>query len=147
MKFFEERAHWGPAILRLFLGVAFVVAALDKILGLEMARGMFEGMFGSSLGAPLLYLAIFIELVGGLALIFNFHAACAALVLAGLILVAFVKTFKLGQAPHMVGVLREIMVMNTGGGNTAVNFAYFAGLLSLVFGGCTQCKVKSKGKK
>ena len=61
-------------------------------------------------------------------------------VLAVFSLVAFVKTFKLGSAPNFIGTLREIMVMNTGGGNTAVNFAYFAGLLSLAFSGCKQCK-------
>ena len=142
MKFFQEHADWAPAILRIFFGAAFIVAALDKILSLPMATEMFKGLFGAGLGAPLLYLAIAIELIGGLALLFNWHTPCAALLLALFILVAFVKTFKLGVATNIVGMLREIMVMNTGGGNTAVNFAYFAGLLSLAFSGCKQCKAK-----
>ncbi len=142
IKFFQEHADWAPAILRIFFGVAFIVAALDKILSLPMATEMFKGFFGAGLGAPLLYLAIAIELIGGLSLLFNWHTPCAALLLALFILVAFVKTFKLGAATNFVGMLREIMVMNTGGGNTAVNFAYFAGLLSLAFSGCKQCKAK-----
>ena len=142
VKFFQEHADWAPAILRLFFGIAFIVAALDKILGMSMAKGMFEGMFGAGFGAPLLYLAIAIELLGGLALLFNWHAPCAALLLFVFMLVALVKTFKLGQAGNMVGILREMLVMNTGGGNTAVNFAYMAGLLSLAFSGCKQCKGK-----
>jgi len=141
IKFFQEHADWAPAVLRIFLGVAFIVAALDKIMSLPMAREMFTGFFGGA-GPALLYLAIAIELLGGLALLFNWHAACAALLLAVFILVAFVKTFKLGAAPNFISMLREIMVMNTGGGNTAVNFAYFAGLLSLAFSGCKQCKSK-----
>lgn len=141
MKFFEERKHWAPVILRVFFGVAFIVAALDKILGMPMAKEMFGMMFGGA-GTAMLYLAIAIELLGGLALLFNFHAACAALVLSAFILVAFVKTFQIGAAANFVGVLREIMVMNTGGGNTAVNFAYFAGLLALAFSGCDSCKKK-----
>lgn len=139
MKFFNEHPDWAPAILRIGFGIAFIVAALDKIMGMAMAKEMFTMLFGGA-GPALLYLAIAIELAGGLALLFNWHASCAALILAALILVAFVKTFKLGMAPNVVGTLREILVMNTGGGNTAVNFAYFIGLLSLAFSGCKQCK-------
>lgn len=134
MKFFEKNKAWAPGVLRVFFGVAFLVAGLDKVLSLPMAKGMFEGMFGGA-GALMLYLAIVIELAGGLALLFNWKVRESAVVLALFILVAFVQTFKLGDAPNFVAVLREIMVMNTGGGNTAVNFAYFAGLLSLAFSG------------
>jgi uncharacterized membrane protein YphA (DoxX/SURF4 family) len=141
LKFFQQHPEWGPAVLRIFFGVAFIVAGLDKILSLPMAKEMFTGFFGGA-GPALLWVAIAIELLGGLALLFNWHAPCAALLLAVFILVAFVKTFKLGAAPHFVGTLRELMVMNTGGGNTAVNFAYFAALLSLAFSGCRQCKKK-----
>jgi uncharacterized membrane protein YphA (DoxX/SURF4 family) len=141
MKFFSDNAHWGTAILRTFFGVAFIIAGLDKVLSMPMAKEMFTGMFGGA-GPALLYLAIAIELLGGLALLFNWHTACAAMVLSVFILVAMFKTFKLGQAGHMVGTLREMLVMNTGGGNTAVNFAYLAGLLSLAFSSCVQCKKK-----
>src|SRR5574342_46582 len=123
MKFFQEHQDWAPAILRVGFGIAFLVAALDKSLGLEMAKGLFSQLFGGA-GPILLYLVIAVELLGGLALLFNWHASCAALILSVLILVAFIKTFKLGAAGNMVGTLREILVMNTGGGNTAVNFAY-----------------------
>jgi len=140
IKFFQEHADWAPVILRVFFGVAFIVAALDKILGMETAKGMFEQLFGASLGAPALYLAIAIELIGGLMLLFNWHANCAAMFLSLFMVVALAKTWKLGEATSMVGLLREMLVMNTGGGNTAVNFAYLAGLLSLAFSGCKQCK-------
>jgi len=141
IKFFNEHPDWAPVILRVFFGIAFLVAGLDKILGMSMAKEMFTGMFGGA-GPAMLYLAIAIELIGGLALLFNWHASCAAVVLTIFMLVALIKTFKLGMAPNMVGTLREMLVMNTGGGNTAVNFAYIAGLLSLAFSGCKQCKGK-----
>ncbi len=142
MNFLNKHPEWAPAILRVFFGVAFIVAALDKIMGMSMAKGMFEQLFGASLGAPALYLAIAIELIGGLMLLFNWHTGCAAIFLSLFIIVALVKTWKLGEATSMVGMLREMLVMNTGGGNTAVNFAYLAGLLSLAFSGCKQCKGK-----
>jgi uncharacterized membrane protein YphA (DoxX/SURF4 family) len=141
LKFFNEHQEWAPLILRVFFGVAFIVAALDKILGMEMAKGMFSQLFGGA-GPALLYLAIAIELLGGLALLFNWHASCAAVLLSVFMLVALFKTWKLGAAANTVGILREILVMNTGGGNTAVNFAYLAGLLSLAFSGCKQCRKK-----
>ncbi len=127
-------------VLRLFFGIAFIVAALDKILGLSMATGMFKTLFGTTAGAPLLYLTIALELAGGLMLLFDWHTREAAGVLALLMVAALISTFKIGPAANFVGTLRELLVMNTGGGNTAVNFAYFAGLLSLVFHGCRQCK-------
>ncbi len=135
MGFLEENKHWAPGVLRIFLGVGFLVAGLDKLLSMEAAKGFFQMMFGTSLGAPLLYLVIVVELLGGLALLFGWKVRLASSVLALMILVAFIKTFKLGEYSNVIGMLREIMVMNTGGGNTAVNFAYFAGLLSLAFSG------------
>ncbi len=132
LEFFKKNKDWAPVVLRLFFGVAFIVAGLDKILSLEMAKGMFTGMFGGA-GAALLWLAIAIELLGGLALLFNYKTRIASVVLALFILVALVMTFKLGEAAHLAGMFREMLVMNTGGGNTAVNFAYLAGLLSLAF--------------
>lgn len=125
---------YGQFILRLFFGIAFLVAGLDKILSFPMAKGMFIGLFGG-IGALLIFVAIAIEILGGLALLFGYHTRYAAAILGVLIFVAFIATFKLGQTSHFVGLLREIMVMNTGGGNTAVNFAYFGALLSLVFTG------------
>lgn len=143
----EKCKQYGPLVLRLMLGVAFVIAALDKILGMEMAKGMFTGLFGAQLGAPLLYLTIVVELAGGLMLVFGWHTMEAAALLAVVMVVAFISTFKLGAAPNAIAMLREVMVMNTSGmSNTAVNWAYFAGLLALVFNGCEQCEAKM-GKK
>ena len=117
-------------ILRIFLGVAFLIAGLDKILSFDGTKGMFEGMFGGA-GFAMLLLAIVIEIVGGISLVSGYWIKYSAPVLGVLIFVAFVATFKLGMAPNIVATLREIFVMNTGGGNTAVNLAFLAGLVSL----------------
>lgn len=123
----------GAFILRLFFGIAFIVAGLDKIMSYGMAQGMFEGMFGG-MGGMMLILAIVIEIGGGLALLVGYQTRKAAWLLAIFIAVALFKTWKLGDATG-IGILREIMVMNTGGSNTAVNFAYLGALLSLAFSG------------
>ncbi len=134
MKWFESRQDLAPKLLAVPFGLAFLIAGLDKVFTLEMARGMFGQLFGAGL-SWMVYVAIVIELIGGAALLLNWHRREAALVLALLILVAFVVTFKLGQAPHFIGTLREIVVMK-------VNFAYFFALLALAFSGCKQCSMK-----
>lgn len=119
----------GYNVLRFFFGVAFVVASLDKVFHFAGAQGMFSGLFGG-LGTAMLVVAIIIELGGGLALLAGFHVREATIALGVLLLVALVSTFKIGQA-DLIGSLREILVMNTGGGNTAVTLAYLAGLCAL----------------
>ncbi|MEK6862193.1 MAG: DoxX family membrane protein [Nanoarchaeota archaeon] len=138
----RDYAEYSTLVLRIFFGIAFIIAGLDKVLSFSMAKGMFEGMFGAGLGGFMIILAIIIELLCGLALLLGLYTRIAAGILALMIVVAFIVTFKLGQAPHFVGILREISVMNTGGGNTAVNFAYFAALLSLVFSGSKVAALK-----
>ncbi|MFC1647994.1 DoxX family protein [Nanoarchaeota archaeon] len=138
--FLEKYKDKATFVLRLFLGVAFIVAGLDKLTHLSGATGMFEGFFGGA-GAVMLWLALIIEIVGGTFLLIGYQTRYTASVLAILILVAFIMTFNIGGM-DFISQLREIMVMNTGGGNTAVNFAYFAGLLSLAFSGSESLAVK-----
>jgi len=133
MDFFKKNRHLAPVILRIFFGAAFIVAGLDKLLSLSMAKGMFGMLFGAGL-SWLVYVAIAVELAGGLMLLFNRKVRATSLVLSLFIVVALVVTFKLGDSANFVGTLREMLVMNTGGGNTPVNLAFLAGLLSLAFG-------------
>ena len=138
----SKYADYSTFILRVFFGLAFLIAGLDKVFTYSMTKGMFQTMFGNSIGGYMLILAIIIELAGGLALLLGIFTRIAALLLALTMVVAFVVTFDIGQATHFVGTLREIIVMNTAGRNTAVNFAYFAALLSLVFSGTKVVAVK-----
>lgn len=131
-------SEYGNLVLRSFFGVAFIVAGLDKILSFGMAKEMFENIF-ANLGEIILVIAILIELSAGISLLLGYNTRYAAGLLAFLILIAFISTFKLGPSTNIIGTLREIMVMNTGGGNTAVNFAYFGALVSLVFSESKKC--------
>ncbi len=69
----------GPRLLAIALGVAFVVAGLDKILNIEMASQLFGMWFGGQ--SWLVYVTLVIEILGGLALIANWHGREAAMVL------------------------------------------------------------------
>ncbi len=138
--FLEKYKSYSSFVLRLFLGVAFIVAGLDKLVHLGMATQMFQNLFGSA-GSLLVWVSIVVELIGGAFLLIGYNTRITAFVLALFILVAFVKTFKIGGM-DFISRLREIMVLNTGGGNTAVNFIYFASLLSLSLSGSGEPAVK-----
>ena len=116
-------------VLRIFYGAAFLVAGLDKLFHYGMAGKMF-GMWFAGLGGIMLLLAIIIELAGGLALLSNFYTRYAATLFIPFLLVATVVSWKIGGM-DILSTLREILVMNTGGGNTAVNFSYLAGVTAL----------------
>lgn len=130
----EQYREYGPLVIRLFLGLGFLVAGLNKIL-LWGGRPneMFNSLFGAA-GTAMLVLAVLVEVIGGVALIIGWHTRYAALALAALIAVAFATTFQIDTSMGVLMTLQQLMVLNMSS-NTAVNWAYFAGLLSLVFGG------------
>jgi len=141
-KFMQKNTDISLKVLKYFFGFAFLVAGLFKILSFTMVKkGMFSPIFGS-LGGVLLVLVIIVEVAGGLMLLIDWHAREASMALAIIILVALFTTFKLGNSMNFVGTLKEMLIMNTGGGNTPANFAYLAGLISIIFSGCKQCEVK-----
>ena len=127
-----EKGNTGIVILRWFFGIVFIVAALDKIFHFQAVQEMFGGLFGTG-GLVLLIVAIIIELGGGIALLAQYKVRRVSMILFGFMVVALVTTFVVAQA-DFIGILREMFIMNTGGGNTAVNFAFLAGLASLYFG-------------
>jgi len=137
----DEAKGYAPLVLRLFLGVAFVIAGLDKIFTFSAKAGMFGNMFGG-VGSAVLILAIVIELVCGLALVLGVYTRWAAVPLMAMMVVAFVVTFGVGESPNVIATLREIMVLNTGGSNIPVNWAFFAGLLSLFLSGSEKAALK-----
>ena len=129
----------GRNVLRYFFGVAFLIAGLDKLFHFSMARDMmFNNWFGG-LGTAVLVAAIVLEIGGAVLLLANKHVKEATMGLGVLILVALFVTFKVGEA-DWIGTLREIFVMNTGGGNTPVNLAFLAGLAALYFMSCECAK-------
>lgn len=129
----EANYKYAEIVLRLFFGVAFLIAGLDKLFHFSMARDMmFNAWFGQSLGTLMLVLAIIIEVGGSVLLLFGKYVKYTTVVLIGLIFVALIVSWKIGGM-DILSKLREIFVMNTGGGNTAVNLTYLAGLITLFF--------------
>lgn len=128
-KMFERCKFWSPVVLRWFIGVAFFVVGLQKLLNLEMTAHYFGTTFGGM--SWLAYVVTAVELGGGLLLLANWHAMEAAVALAVVMLVAFAVTFK-PMGDGILGVL--------GGAVTSVTFAYFAGLMSIALNGCKQCE-------
>ena len=139
MKWFEKHKDWSPVILRVFFGIAFLVAGISKLLSLDLMKSYFVAMFGAA-GPFLVWLVLAVEILGGLFLLVNWHGRESALVLSLLMIIALVLTWKLGPSTNIIGALSQMLIMNTSGAaNTPINFAFLAGLLAIVFGECKQC--------
>jgi len=107
---------YGPLIIRLILGVLFVLHGWDKFdTGLSNVEGFFasSGVPAAALTAPLVAIA---EIVLGLALIAGFATRIAALLLAGIMVGA------------IIWVNNESIL-----GGAELELAYLGGLIGLVF--------------
>lgn len=79
----EGWASWGPFILRVAVGVIFLVHGLQKLT--EVGIPTVGGFFGSvGIPAPLFfaYVVTWVEILGGIALILGFLTNLAAVLLA-----------------------------------------------------------------
>jgi len=89
----ETNLEWGTLILRLVLGITFIVHGWDKVQGMGMEN--VAGWFGS-IGLPsfLAYIVMMIELIGGIALLLGLGTRVVSALL-GLIMVGAIIKVKL----------------------------------------------------
>ena len=114
-----------PVIGRIMLAQIFLLAGINKISGYAGTQGYMDSM-----GVPgsLLPLVIFVEIVGGLALIVGWQTRWASLALAGFTLVAaFLFHFNLSDQMQSILFMKNISI--TGG--LLILAAYGPGALSL----------------
>lgn len=85
----ENRFEWSALVLRIVIGLTFVIHGIDKFqMGLENVAGFFGTM---GLPAFLAYLVAFLEVVGGVALIAGLRTRVFSAVLAVIMIGAIVK--------------------------------------------------------
>lgn len=84
----NEYKEWGPFVLRLVLGLLFVVAGIQKFMMTEGVTGMFSNMLGIPGGAATVYLVAVIELAGGLMFLTGWNVRLAAIPLTIAMVVA-----------------------------------------------------------
>lgn len=130
----KKSAKYGPLVLRLFFGTAFIVAGLNKAISFSSSKIGFSTLFGQA-GTIMLILAIVIETGAGLALLLGFHTRYSAFLLTILMIIATISTFKMGHVANILTFFEEILLRNSAGGNTGLQFTYLAGLISLVLTG------------
>lgn len=129
--FFEKNQKMVPVILRIIVGVIFLLHGLGKfgIIGDGNIQGV-VGMFGQ-LGMPLPgitapFVAL-VEMLGGLALILGFGTRIASLLLSVVMLVAIVAV-KLPMAPNPIAPAGPMP-------GYELDLALLAGLIALLFYG------------
>lgn len=86
-KWADHNKEWGPVVLRLILGLVFVVHGYGKLTSLDQTIGFF-----STLGIPvfLTYLVVAVEFLGGLMLVAGFMTRFASIALAIVMIVAII---------------------------------------------------------
>lgn len=111
-------AGWGLMLLRLAIGVFFIIHGMQKFLALSVIEGFFSSFgFWPWLAIPVAA----IEVLGGLALVVGIWTKWASYLLALVITVAFVKVYLLaGKAGLVV---------------TELHVLYFTSLLVLAWNG------------
>ena len=102
-------------IIRIGVGLVFVIAGVQKLSGMEMTTMMFAQM---GLGAFWAWAVAILETVGGLALIVGIGTMIAGAILATIMLVACIIMARMGG---FMGIMSP--------------FAYLIGSLALVFSG------------
>ena len=121
-----------PMVLRIFFGVAFLIAGIGKLFSLDMTVGFFSQLFGGA--GWLAYPVMLVEIVGGILLLVDWHAMEASVVLAIIMLVAFVVTFKTGAG--VLATLEQIV--------SSPPLLYLVGVVSIAMQGCKQCEEMMK---
>lgn len=121
---FEKYKAYAPLILRLALGIAFIVAGYTKLSNMSMVVEMFSQFFGGA-GPALAWIVAIVELIAGIAVLVGFFTRWAALAIAVIMLVA-------------------LFVVHLGDGYNGMQLpiAYFAMSLALLFKGSGKVSVE-----
>ncbi len=132
-----NRTDVGLLILRIGLGLLFLFYGSQKMFGLFGGRGysaQVESFIGDGFHPLLAHLAIFVEFMGGLALLLGFFTPFAAFALACVMAVA---TFR-----HMSQPEAWTLLFSSGKGGDASRFFYTFSL----FMACAAAMVMGGGK-
>ncbi len=122
MKNLFHDKNFGLLVLRVVVGIVFVMHGYQKFGSIDMVSGFFASL---GLGASMAYVVATIELVGGISLILGYGSKIAAGLLAIVMAGAIIKVhgangFFLGQAPGYEFVLTllgaSVAILYTGAG-------------------------------
>jgi putative oxidoreductase len=119
---------WGPTVLRIALGLLFIVPGIMKLMNPAMPTGMLEGM---GFPAPMIFAWILLlsEIIFGLALVVGFKVRYAVWPLAVILLVATIMVHVPSTDPmkwinvlfHVVGIAGLVSLFNLGAGSWALD--------------------------
>jgi uncharacterized membrane protein YphA (DoxX/SURF4 family) len=120
----EKWAGFAPLILRVVVGIVFVYAGWQKIqMGTEAISGYFAGA-GIPLAGFFAPLVMWIEFLGGIALILGLWTHLTSKLLGIIMIVAIITLLKAGFAGYelpLILLATLISIMITGPGKYAVN--------------------------
>lgn len=119
---------WGPAVLRVSLGLLFLIPGIMKLMNPSMIIGLLQGM-GFPAATAFGWIVLLSELVFGAALIVGFKVRYAIWPLAIILLVATIMVHVPSTDPmkwinvlfHLVGIAGLVSLFNSGAGAWALD--------------------------
>ena len=91
---FQNRGEWGILILRVIVGVIFIIAGWTKVQGIEQTIGFFAQ---TGISPFWTYAVAYLELLGGLAVLLGFYTRIAGYILSVIMVGAiYFATAKMG---------------------------------------------------
>lgn len=126
--------HIGLLILRLIIGVTFLVHGWGKLTNMEGTIGFFNSL---GLSSTIAYMVAYIETIGGAMLILGIWTGVSALALA-VIMIGAIMTAKSGK-PFMGGYEYEAVLFGALVAISALGSGKYAVIRSHLCGNCKEC--------
>lgn len=115
-------------LLRLFLGIVFLSAGIYRAFHWQQALLEFSIL---NLSSYLIYLTVLLEIIGGLALIFNVKTKKVLFVFIAFLLIALINVF-LTSGKNIISQSGELFFFNPNPTDVFLHFTYLVIILYLV---------------
>lgn len=106
---FEKYRDYAPLILRIGVGLIFIVAGYGKLTGIDGTISFF-GNIGIPMAGVMAWIVAIVEFVGGIMVLAGFRMSYANILLAIIMLVAILTT-KLGSDDMFRAMRLDLMLM------------------------------------
>lgn len=135
-KLFSTCGHRPVILVRLMIGVVFLISGLQKFIFPEMGPGRFAGM-GYAYPAFTAYLVAFFEAAGGLLILIGLAVRLASVPIAVIMAVAIITT-KIPRIPEGIWVFLQ---------SVRLDYAMLMGAVFLIWSGADKLSVDARIEK
>ncbi len=118
------------SLLRIFLGIVFLSAGLNRIIFFSVAHENFSSL-GISPAIPLLVITITLQIAMGTLLIINRLVIPASLIIAVIVIIGIAASF-IKAGTRFYANFNEVFILTATPTNIILHITYFIGILTLL---------------